>query len=364
MGHPPARFKSYVTELTMPERNGPRSRGDNPRAQGTNPRATDPLATEDLTPEMLRAVAHSSYARYRHTKHWRKLKAAVAKRAAGCCERCGAKVTRLDTHHKTYERLGEELLTDLEGLCRGCHERHHGKKMVHLDGMFLKTNEGVVVGRLISLEVEMFVEDLWGTFKEGESFTSGERTTSQGSAGLEGGGGGNQIEPDDALAVWAVYVATMKPRGVTDQVLPAQERKLINEALKVATVQECSTAIRGCFASDFHMQRGRYANAKGRRYNRLSDILRGKQGKRTTRESIDLFIEYTAKSGGQSSGTSVDAAKLRQAKQAVRDHAEFPGDENVADRGRRAEAWLIQQGFTVSREGEQITFVPPADLSA
>lgn len=173
---------------------------------------------------------------------------------------------------------------------------------------------------------------------------------------------GNQIDP--ALIVWRTYHEVMKPRSGSPDVLPAQERSVIKEALKVATVEECSTAIRGCFASDFHMHRGRYAGKKGRRYNRLSDILRGKQGKRTTRESIDLFIEYTAKSGVQSSVTSVDAAKLRQAKQAIRDHAEFPGDENVADRGRRAEAWLIQQGWTVSREGEQITFVPPSDLSA
>ena len=43
----------------------------------------------------------------------------------GCtCNRCGKYGT--DVHHKTYERVGgNELLTDLEVLCRLCHDAHH-----------------------------------------------------------------------------------------------------------------------------------------------------------------------------------------------------------------------------------------------
>ncbi len=45
------------------------------------------------------------------------------------CERCGDRhnVWQLEFHHKTYERLGHELLEDLEMLCPECHARQHGK---------------------------------------------------------------------------------------------------------------------------------------------------------------------------------------------------------------------------------------------
>lgn len=40
------------------------------------------------------------------------------------CNRCGRHGT--DVHHKTYDRVGgAEILTDLEILCRECHEAHH-----------------------------------------------------------------------------------------------------------------------------------------------------------------------------------------------------------------------------------------------
>lgn len=40
----------------------------------------------------------------------------------GKCERCGRR-GKLELHHKTYERLGEELDSDLEVLCPGCHRK-------------------------------------------------------------------------------------------------------------------------------------------------------------------------------------------------------------------------------------------------
>jgi hypothetical protein len=38
------------------------------------------------------------------------------------CERCGY-AHELQLHHKTYERLGRELISDLEVLCHQCHEK-------------------------------------------------------------------------------------------------------------------------------------------------------------------------------------------------------------------------------------------------
>lgn len=39
------------------------------------------------------------------------------------CERCGD--TPYDLHHRTYARLGRERLSDLEALCRACHQVEH-----------------------------------------------------------------------------------------------------------------------------------------------------------------------------------------------------------------------------------------------
>jgi 5-methylcytosine-specific restriction endonuclease McrA len=41
------------------------------------------------------------------------------------CQACGNRKPPLHVHHKTYERFGKELLTDLVGLCDTCHKKVH-----------------------------------------------------------------------------------------------------------------------------------------------------------------------------------------------------------------------------------------------
>ncbi len=64
------------------------------------------------------------YHAYIKSKEWR-VKATEAKRRAGwrcqVCNRHKSEVT-LAAHHRTYERLGEELASDITVLCRDCHE--------------------------------------------------------------------------------------------------------------------------------------------------------------------------------------------------------------------------------------------------
>lgn len=145
--------------------------------------------------------------------------------------------------------------------------------------------------------------------------------------------------------VWSEYVAVHSPRR---KELDAEARKIIREALKVASAAECCGAIRGNKASGFHQG----DNPRRKKYNRLSQILKGKRGFRTTREQIDLFLDIAAKSGLQSSNTSVDPATLRQAKQDVIDAWTYPGDEQVVKRGEESAAWLAQHGWTIERDGE------------
>lgn len=57
------------------------------------------------------------------SKEFKRRKTARVKATRSHCERCGLYFPRsgLQLHHKTYERLGNELETDLELLCRECH---------------------------------------------------------------------------------------------------------------------------------------------------------------------------------------------------------------------------------------------------
>jgi len=62
----------------------------------------------------------SEYQEYLASREWAEKKEAVKKRAAYICERCGRRPIQA-THHLTYERVGNEDLEDLQGVCRNCH---------------------------------------------------------------------------------------------------------------------------------------------------------------------------------------------------------------------------------------------------
>jgi 6-pyruvoyltetrahydropterin/6-carboxytetrahydropterin synthase len=63
---------------------------------------------------------------YKASRKWALKKKLVAQRSAGICERCAKNAAR-EVHHKTYERRFDELLEDLEHLCRECHKYISGK---------------------------------------------------------------------------------------------------------------------------------------------------------------------------------------------------------------------------------------------
>lgn len=168
-------------------------------------------------------------------------------------------------------------------------------------------------------------------------------------------------EPDGVALVWEEFVTTLSPRSKS---LDPQARTIIRDALKVASVEECRRAIRGNKASRFHQGE----NDRRKKYNRLSHILKGRGGvsPRTTRETIDFFIDVLKKEGGFSvTGVGVaglDHARLRSAKQEVRDGLEFPGDEHVVERAEKAEQWLAANGYQVVLEGSTVSFnAPPVD---
>lgn len=66
------------------------------------------------------------HARYLRSRAWKALRLAVFKRDGYRCEDCGCVVfdmSKLDCHHKRYERLGCERLSDLGTKCKRCHRR-------------------------------------------------------------------------------------------------------------------------------------------------------------------------------------------------------------------------------------------------
>jgi 5-methylcytosine-specific restriction endonuclease McrA len=67
-----------------------------------------------------------SFAEYRVQPEWKTRRAATLARAGYRCQVCGEHDVRLDVHHNTYERYGDEVTFDLVVLCDRCHELFHG----------------------------------------------------------------------------------------------------------------------------------------------------------------------------------------------------------------------------------------------
>lgn len=87
-------------------------------------RAAD-KAMEDAN-RSLRAVGLRAlpYDEYLKTDHWQQVRQEAHKRDGGRCRVCNSP-ENLNVHHRTYERLGEELPDDVTTLCQPCHEMFH-----------------------------------------------------------------------------------------------------------------------------------------------------------------------------------------------------------------------------------------------
>lgn len=75
---------------------------------------------------MSRYRSDFDYYAYIRSPEWRAKADAAKARAEWRCQLCYS-TGPLDAHHRTYERLGNELPSDITVLCSECHKRHHGK---------------------------------------------------------------------------------------------------------------------------------------------------------------------------------------------------------------------------------------------
>lgn len=83
----------------------------------------------DLLQKQLSDLAERNrvdYQEYLQSPAWKFKRECVLAFWDHSCALCSSP-ERVEVHHRTYERLGRELLTDLIVLCEKCHEEHHEK---------------------------------------------------------------------------------------------------------------------------------------------------------------------------------------------------------------------------------------------
>jgi len=68
----------------------------------------------------------AEYDAYLASDAWAARRSIVLARAHGTCE-CCEHYSATQVHHKTYERIGQELDTDLLAVCSLCHDLLHGR---------------------------------------------------------------------------------------------------------------------------------------------------------------------------------------------------------------------------------------------
>lgn len=65
-----------------------------------------------------------SYTEYLQSDHWNKKKNEALSHYGGSCVLCSSK-SYLNVHHRNYNNLWHELMSDLTVLCAKCHDSYH-----------------------------------------------------------------------------------------------------------------------------------------------------------------------------------------------------------------------------------------------
>ncbi len=84
----------------------------------------DELQEDKIEETLLSKLKSMAYEEYLQTPEWQERRKRALKAAKYRCQVCYSK-DNLNVHHRTYERLGEELPSDLTVLCYECHGLFH-----------------------------------------------------------------------------------------------------------------------------------------------------------------------------------------------------------------------------------------------
>ncbi len=84
-----------------------------------------PVSPEAVPTERLAELRAMPYPDCLRTREWRRTRARALERAGNRCILDRAHTAGLGVYHNNYERLGNELASDLAVLCRACHRLYH-----------------------------------------------------------------------------------------------------------------------------------------------------------------------------------------------------------------------------------------------
>ncbi len=128
-----------------------------------------------------RDLGYDSYGDYLAGPEWAEAKRRY--RTSGLpqqCARCGN--PRFELHHTTYARIGRERLSDLEPLCRSCHQAHHddypgwsllaGLTIVVGIPLAIVQRYGAVTALLCGVVAVLWGFALWRLYRTGEYSTT------------------------------------------------------------------------------------------------------------------------------------------------------------------------------------------------
>jgi 5-methylcytosine-specific restriction endonuclease McrA len=71
-------------------------------------------------------MSQTEYLAYLRSPEWKSKRLAALEVWGFSCALNARHRGQLEVHHRTYERLGDELHTDVVVLCARCHRRFHG----------------------------------------------------------------------------------------------------------------------------------------------------------------------------------------------------------------------------------------------
>jgi len=88
------------------------------------------LEQKRIETQQKQAQDHAKYKQEYHdylsSAAWQEKRKSIISRDNGLCQGCLSRPIH-DIHHLTYDNIGDELLFQLIGLCRPCHERIHNE---------------------------------------------------------------------------------------------------------------------------------------------------------------------------------------------------------------------------------------------
>lgn len=92
----------------------------------------------------------TDYERYMASKKWAEKRGQKLAEAGYVCQRCGLSAYSVDlqVHHLNYDRLGHELMTDLQVVCPQCHEFADAERVIEQTEtkQYRKKNGALAVG--------------------------------------------------------------------------------------------------------------------------------------------------------------------------------------------------------------------------